>query len=471
MAAILPAPLKIDDLVAYCKKPLRKSLRVNRLKISIEDFLTLAKNEHWQLSPIPWCADGFWIDGIDQEEKLGNHVAHLAGLFYIQEASSMLPPVALYGDKPHRLAQDSLPSFPLVLDMASAPGSKTTQLASYMQRQGLLVANELSSSRLKVLHANLVRCGVKNAAITHFNGDVFGSWLPERFDAILLDAPCSGEGAVRKDSEAMKNWSQNAIDEMASVQRALIDSAFSALKPNGTLVYSTCTLSREENQDVCHYLKARYPEAVSFVSLGDLFDGAERSLTPEGFLHVFPQTYDSEGFFIAKIHKTASTASPSDKTHKGVFPFKPADKKQQSLVESHLSQWAKPSAYQTQQLWVRDKEYWLFPNEFSPFIGQFKFSRIGQKLAEQHAKGFKWDHQFVTSLSAKDLCGSVVELSENQTRDWFKGLDLPLTEAQQAQSLRADIILTYANSPIGLAKLVKNKFKNNLPRDLVKSGL
>src|SRR5690606_36314784 len=128
----------------------------------------------------------------------------------------------------------------------------------------------------------------------------------EMFDAILLDAPCSGEGVVRKDPDALKNWSVESNHEIAATQRELINSAFHALRPGGTLVYSTCTLNREENEDVLAWLKATYADAVEFLPLGDLFPNAKQAPTDEGFLHVFPQIYDCEGFFVARLRKTAS---------------------------------------------------------------------------------------------------------------------------------------------------------------------
>ncbi|CCK02975.1 Ribosomal RNA small subunit methyltransferase F [Cronobacter sakazakii 701] len=136
-----------------------------------------------------------------------------------------------------------------VMDVAAAPGSKTTQIAALMQNQGFILANEYSASRVKVLHANISRCGIHNVGLTHFDGRVFGAALPEQFNAILLDAPCSGEGVVRKDPDALRNWSPQSNQEIAATQRELIESAFHALAPGGTLVYSTCTLNREENQE------------------------------------------------------------------------------------------------------------------------------------------------------------------------------------------------------------------------------
>ncbi|GAL21235.1 ribosomal RNA small subunit methyltransferase F [Vibrio maritimus] len=225
----------MTDFVEACRKPLRKSIRVNTLKTTVDAFKINAQNKGWILNPIPWCQEGFWIEADESEVPLGNTAEHMAGLFYIQEASSMLPPSALYA------GEDS--DYEAVLDMAAAPGSKTTQLAALMENSGVLVANEFAASRVKVLHANIERCGVRNAALSNYDARVFGGWLPEQFDAILLDAPCSGEGTVRKDPDAMKNWSLNSTAEIAATQKDLIESAFHALKVGGNLVYSTCALS------------------------------------------------------------------------------------------------------------------------------------------------------------------------------------------------------------------------------------
>lgn len=254
----LPSTLNMEDFIAACQRPLRKSIRVNTLKISIDDFLNKALANGWELTTIPWCEEGFWIDADESTVPLGNTAEHMAGLFYIQEASSMLPPSALFcGDD----------KFEAVLDMAAAPGSKTTQIAALMNNEGVLVANEFAASRVKVLHANIERCGVSNVAMSNYDARVFGGWLPEQFDAILLDAPCSGEGTVRKDADAMKNWSLASTKDIAQTQKDLIESAFHALKVGGSLVYSTCALSPEENQQVALHLTQTFGNAVEITSL------------------------------------------------------------------------------------------------------------------------------------------------------------------------------------------------------------
>ncbi len=456
MREAMPAHLSFDAFLAACQRPLRRSIRVNTLKITVDDFLTLVAPYGWQLTPVPWCAEGFWIERDDEDAlPLGSTAEHLSGLFYIQEASSMLPVAALFADglQPVR-----------VMDVAAAPGSKTTQIAARMGNRGMLLANEFSASRVKVLHANISRCGISNTALTHFDGRVFGAALPECFDAILLDAPCSGEGVVRKDPDALKNWSLASNQAIAETQRELIDSAFHALRPGGTLVYSTCTLNRDENESVVAWLLARYPQEVEVMPLGELFASADQALTPEGFLHVFPQIYDCEGFFVARLRKTAAIeALPAPGYKVGKFPFTPMKTRESAAVESAARsvgiEWDEALT-----LWQRDKEVWLFPTEIAPLLGKVRFSRIGLKLAETHNKGFRWQHEAVVALANTQKLGHELTLEEAQ--EWYRGRDV----YPQQPPAHDDVIVTFQGFPLGLAKRIGSRLKNSYPRELVRDG-
>lgn len=455
MRQALPDPFALDAFIAACQRPLRRSLRVNTLKISVADFLMLVAPYGWQLTPVPWCEEGFWIERDDEEAlPLGSTAEHLSGLFYIQEASSMLPVTALFadGNTPDR-----------VMDVAAAPGSKTTQIAARMNNQGAILANEFSASRVKVLHANISRCGISNVALTHFDGRVFGAALPEAFDAILLDAPCSGEGVVRKDPDALKNWSVASNLEIAATQRELIDSAFHALRPGGTLVYSTCTLNRDENEAVCLWLQAQYPDAVEFLPLNDLFPSASECVTPEGFLHVFPHIYDCEGFFVARLRKTSAIESLPAPTFKvGNFPFTPLKTREAAQITAAANlaglQWGDHL-----RLWQRDKEVWLFPTEIEPLIGKVRFSRVGIRLAETHNKGYRWQHEAVIALAGQD---NTFALTQQEAEEWYRGRDV----YPQTSPAGDDAVVTYQGFPIGLAKKVGSRLKNSYPRELVRDG-
>ena len=457
MRLAMPTHLSFDDFIAACQRPLRRSIRVNTLKISVTAFLDLVAPYGWQLTPVPWCEEGFWIEREDEEAlPLGSTAEHLSGLFYIQEASSMLPVSALFadGNQPQR-----------VMDVAAAPGSKTTQIAARMDNTGAILANEFSASRVKVLHANISRCGIGNVALTHFDGRVFGAALPETFDAILLDAPCSGEGVVRKDPDALKNWSVASNLAIAATQRELIDSAFHALRPGGTLVYSTCTLNRDENEAICHWLKARYPDAVEFLPLGQLFAGATQALTPDGFLHVFPQIFDCEGFFVARLRKTASVEPlPAPGYKMGKFPFTPVKGRE----SAQITQAAAASGLQwndTLRLWQRDKELWLFPGQIEALTGKVRFSRIGIKLAETHNKGYRWQHEAVIALAGTNN-PLAFELTPTEAEEWYRGRDI----YPQAAIAHDEVIVTFQGQPLGLAKKVGSRLKNSYPRELVRDG-
>ena len=463
MSNILPEHLNIQDLIKFCQRPLRRAIRVNTLKISVADFQLRAIEQGWRLTPIPWCTEGFWIE-IDNEDELhplGNSAEHLAGLCYIQEASSMMPVAALF-----HFFEKSETS--ILLDAAAAPGSKTTQMAANMKNRGLIIANEFSSSRIKMLHANIQRCGIKNVALTHFDAAVFGKWLPDTFDAILLDAPCSGEGTVRKDRYAMKNWSQSAIESIAAMQQELILSAFHALKENGILIYSTCTLSHEENQDICHFLKNRFPEHIEFLDLNSLFPGAHKTRTEEGFLHIWPQVYDSEGFFVAAIKKTRSSSFEPTQKRLGKFPFTVADKKtRQDLYRYFETQFGITEI--EGELYQRDQEFWLFPEQIVPLISELRFSRLGIKIAEQFGKGrktgFKTVHEFVRCYG--DQAEHKLELNAEQAQAFYQGRDIRDIETN---GTKGEVFLSYRDNVIGLGKALNNRVKNNLPRELIRDN-
>ncbi|MCL1142644.1 16S rRNA (cytosine(1407)-C(5))-methyltransferase RsmF [Shewanella gaetbuli] len=470
IARELPSHLSLNEFIESCNTPLRKSIRVNTLKISSADFIQLMSNKGWHFDPIPWCKDGFWIDVTD-EAQLGNSIEHIQGLFYIQEASSMLPPTALF---------DKLTNAETILDVASAPGSKTTQISALMDNKALLVANEYSASRVKILHANVLRMGAKNVALTHFDGRVFGEYLYETFDAILLDAPCGGEGTVRKDPNALKNWQIEDVEAIADTQKDLIESAFLALKPGGTLVYSTCTLSQIENQQICYHLQQAYPHAVEFIPLINLFDDADKACTSEGFLHVWPQIYDSEGFFVAKIRKTSSVEriKKQPKLQKN-FPFQQTPANQLAALTQYLSQNFAIELPDNTTVMQRDDEFWLFPNQFLPLIGKMRFQRIGLKLADALKKGFKVRHEAIIALtvgvkSDKKTDSRSIELNESQAQQFLMGRDIEFSSFSSAlqqwlaQQSHGEMLVSYHFIPLGVVKHLGHRLKNNLPRELVR---
>ena len=480
-----PNPGKFSDFLSACQRPLRKSIRVNTLKISVVDFKILTNKRSWKLTDIPWCEEGFWIDDIETVEQfqLGNSGEHLLGLFYIQEASSMLPPIALLKDLTFK---DSLANNKLkILDIAAAPGSKTTQLAAMVNNTGTILANELSASRLKVLHANLQRCGVTNSCLSHFDGTKLDKPLSGYFDAILLDAPCGGEGTYRKDQKALDNWSLEAIKSIANTQKNLLKSAWAMLKPGGRLVYSTCTLSRGENQDVVQTLINEVGEDLNIINLSNLFNGAEKAITKEGFLHVWPETFDCEGFFVACLEKSATAETKvTDYKLSGQSPFHALPSKTIMLIKQYYQQhFGFDISFMSECLTIRksqrEQQIWLFPEQTNHLRDVMRLQRSGIRVCDliESRKGIliKTQNEFINCYGSEFKL-QTVEFNASEAMAWTKGDNINVEGNIQLE--KGEAIALFHGIPLGLAKVIINKttsgktikLKNNLPRDLIRNN-
>ncbi len=292
---------KLTDFEVFKKYSLsflRRSIRVNTIKMSVDD-LKKRLEKNWNLEQVPWCKEGFFIEHINKERRdIGNLMEHTLGYFYIQEAASMIPPIVLDPQE-----ED------IVLDMAASPGSKTTQIASYMNNKGILVANDYTVDRMKPLSLNVQRCGITNCIITLMQGQWFKNL---NFDKILLDAPCSGTGTIRKSLKTLRVWNPYMIGRLAGTQKQLIETAFNNLKQDGTLVYSTCSLEPEENEGVIDFLLKKFENArLEEIHLKNLkrsppileFEKNKYSEEVKKCLRIWPQDNDTEGFFVAKIIK------------------------------------------------------------------------------------------------------------------------------------------------------------------------
>jgi len=279
---------------------IRKCIRVNTLKISVGDLRKRLEKE-WRLDPVPWCPEGFWISKKGEARfDIGNLVEHQLGHLYIQEAASMIPPVVLAPEPGEQ-----------VLDLCAAPGSKTTQLAMYMENEGVLVAHDVAWTRLKPLGLNLQRCGVTNTVVLLKANRRLVMEQPASFDKVLVDAPCSGTGTVRRSLKTMRMWSPGLVKRMARDQKRLLQQGFDLLKPDGTLVYSTCTQEPEENEAVVSSFLEQNPDArLEDFELDIIRSDAVNAWNGKTYhedikkcLRIYPQDNDTEGFFVAKISK------------------------------------------------------------------------------------------------------------------------------------------------------------------------
>lgn len=240
------------------------------------------------LVPLKFYNSGFKITA--SKVSLSGHPLHMAGAYYIQEPSAMVAPLILNPNEGER-----------VLDLCAAPGGKSTQMAAMMNNRGVLVLNEQNKKRVKTLISNIERMGVKNAVIYSKRPDRLSRDFKDFFDKILVDAPCSGEGMFRKNKNALKDWSVSYSNGCANRQLSILESAAEMCAKDGVIVYSTCTFSKEENEEVIEKFLKRHSE---FELLNAQIDfGRECEILNQKYgRRVFP--FDGgEGMFAAKLKK------------------------------------------------------------------------------------------------------------------------------------------------------------------------
>ncbi len=283
----------VDDWDAFLEtsqSPLPYVVRTNTLKIDSAALRKRLLSLDLRPTPYPWCEELFEVS-----KPPGASLEHWLGLYYVQEAVQAVPVLAL----------DPQPD-ETILDLCAAPGGKSTYISARMQNQGTLVANEPSGRRQMALLANINRLGVLNAMIAAYRGENFP--MRTRFDRILVDAPCSAEGTLRKESSVRRGATTAAIGRLTHLQKALIVRAFDLLAPGGVLVYSTCTFAPEENESVvAHLLRERdariVPIEVSIPSCPGLEAWQDEAYPKQiqECVRIYPHHLNSGGGFVARI--------------------------------------------------------------------------------------------------------------------------------------------------------------------------
>ena len=274
---------EIDKLILSFSAKEKKAVFLNENKLKSQEFLNIFPN----VKPHPVVKNGYIYD--KNEYELGKKVYHELGAYYIQEPSAML--VAHFLDaKPGEK----------VLDLCAAPGGKTIQTAFKMQNEGLIIANDLSKSRANILLSNIERLGISNTVVTSYDFKEFYKDFQGFFDKIILDAPCSGSGMFRKSDEMKNDWTYEKVLKNAAIQKELILMCYSMLKEGGTLAYSTCSYSFEEDEEVIEYLLKSTDATLENIPS---FDGEFRSPKYKETVHLFPSHFEGEGHYIALIKK------------------------------------------------------------------------------------------------------------------------------------------------------------------------
>lgn len=279
---------EVEKFESSLNTSLKKSIRINTNKISIENFKKRVKKNNWTLTPTNLWKNTFYIDRVEARQlALWNTPEHIAGYFYVQEVAASSSPFYMSWDKIDEKEY-------LILDMSASPWGKTTQLQEYYPNS-LIVANELDKSRLKWFFSNLDRMSSLKTVATNYDGRFFKN-TPEIFDKILLDAPCSWEWTAFKTDEALKYWNLKNIKIISKLQYWLLDSAIKSCKVGWEIVYSTCSLNKIENEWVINKALKKYDKYLEIVPVSDKFK----------FMRNWPHLNFTGWFFVAKIKKIKS---------------------------------------------------------------------------------------------------------------------------------------------------------------------
>lgn len=442
-----------------------QALRFNTLKVgknkSVEEEIAgiMDKLGIPMDKKVTWANDAYYYD---EKKRPGKHPYHEMRLYYIQEPSAMSA-AALLAPKPGMR----------VLDLCAAPGGKSTQLATYLGDSGLLVSNEINTQRSRILSQNIERMGIKNAVVTNEDSFALAAHFPNFFHAIQVDAPCSGEGMFRKLPEAVNEWSPQNVEICAARQKEILDNAAVMLKPGGVIVYSTCTFSREENEDVIEYFLNEHPD-----------------FTVVKMERFWPHKQDGEGHFVAKLVRRGEllleeTVSTQDRT--GSIAEDTLEKRKSSGKKDNKKS-KKSGGKENMELlnefldailtddmaeWIRNGKLVMFGDQLYRLpdidvdLKGLKIQRAGLHIGEFKKNRFEPSHSLALALK-KSEAENTVELTcdDPQTNGFFNGLSIMLTQEQADKCKKGWVLVCVDGYPAGWGKVNGTQVKNHYPKGL-----
>ncbi len=439
-----------DDFLYSYDNNRFQALRFNTLKVqSPEERMRILKTLKISSDKkVSWANEAYYFD---ENVRPGKHPYHEMGLYYIQEPSAMSA-AALLAPKPSMR----------VLDLCAAPGGKSTQLATYLGDSGLLVSNEINTQRSRILSQNIERMGIKNAIVTNEDSFVLASHFPGFFNAIQVDAPCSGEGMFRKLPEAIEQWSMENVAICAERQKEILDNAAVMLKPGGVIVYSTCTFSKEENEDVIEYFLERHPD-----------------FTLEEMERFWPHKVDGEGHFVAKLVRRGcvDTDLKADrKTKKNKNSKNRKNETKPALTKENmklLSEFLDETISEDMAAWIKNSRLVMFGEQLYRLpdmevdIKGLKVQRAGLHIGEFKKQRFEPSHSLALALKISEA-KNVVKLTwdDPQTTGFFNGQSVMLSDEQTAECKKGWALVCVDGYPAGWGKVNGAQVKNHYPKGL-----
>ncbi len=395
---------------------------------------------------VPWHTEGYYLS--DRPQFTLDPLFH-AGCYYVQEASSMFV---------EHVLEQYLPRESVVLDLCAAPGGKSTLISQYLGNEGLLVSNEVVRQRVFILSENIQKWGNGNTVVTHNQAIDFGAKLPNVFDCILVDAPCSGEGMFRKDEGAVAEWSLDNVQACAMRQRKILGDVWDALRPGGLLIYSTCTFNPQENEDNVLWMAENLGADILPVSIHPSWGIVEGN---PGY-HFYPHKTRGEGFYICALRKHSPNIGDSTRPLAKRLPkFKPQPTQpveQQEVIKTWLQH---PQQWTFRQ---QDRFILAYPTKYKDLIDILSKQFIcistgfglcelrGKKPVPQHALAMTKDFRKEAFIRAELPLDTALSYLRNEA------IVLPDTPTEV-------ILITYQHIPLGFVKNVGNHCNNLYPKE------
>ena len=441
------------------KKERSHALRVNDAKLSPQAFIRRCRQK---LTPVSWISNGFFYE---EGWEAAKDPDYAAGLYYLQEASAMTPASLLPVSPGDR-----------VLDLCAAPGGKATELGVKLKGEGLLFANDISNSRAMALLKNLELFGIPNICVSSESPRRLAKVLPEFFDKILVDAPCSGEGMFFREPAMVKDWKERGPAYYQPIQKEIVVQAVRMLKPGGFLLYSTCTFSKAEDEDVIASVLADAPE-MELVPLS-LFPGASDGFGLSGVLRLFPHKIRGEGHFIALLRKRERKVEEDAGDHaggqkaKGEYGDKSnlnfnrnALKNPKAVDLKNLSEDFRlflkklPFAAEASRIRVlQDKVYYL-PEDF-PSWANLRYLRTGLLLGKLNHGRFEPGQALAMTLRADDFSPSITLSHEDLRVLRYRKGETIVLEDDEEEIRGWCLVCLEGGFPLGWAKGEGNRLKN-----------
>ena len=419
-----------------------QGLRVNTAKISVEDFIKLSP---YELKQVSWCPNGFYYD---KAQKPAKHPFYFAGLYYIQEPSAMTTASLLPVEEGD-----------MVLDLCAAPGGKSTELAAKLNGTGLLVTNDISNSRAKALLKNMEVFGVGNALVTSEPPNELTKRFPEFFDKILIDAPCSGEGMFRKQGNMTKAWEKNGVDLFVGLQRSILKEAVTMLKPGGIMIYSTCTFSKEENEQAIEYLLS-LDDSLHLQEL-PLFDGFDKGHPEWGLTgneeltkcrRLWPHRIDGEGHFVAMVRKDRNQAAASITEY--IFSKERLSREAVDFIESIRY------PFDLSRMDVQKERVFYIPEKM-PYVKGLRILRCGLYMGDMKKNRFEPSQSLAMFLKASQFPNSIcLSVADERVIKYLKGETIELEENERNAYKDGICLICVEQYPLGFGKLSKGTIKN-----------